>query len=112
MNPRYTRMADTSGRGSSTPEVSITLSSPSTLSTAISPLPGGEILFLRQHALWSINLTNWQQRMIIDDIVDFAATPDGEQIALIGRDGYRQAICTIQRDGTNLVQHTYDDLAK
>jgi dipeptidyl aminopeptidase/acylaminoacyl peptidase len=66
------------------------------------------LLFLRQGALWAYALSDGRERQIVDSVRDFAAAPNGAQIALI-RDGRGQRdLWVVQRDGSGLTQLSND----
>jgi len=73
---------------------------------------GGEVLFLSKGALVALSPQTGAQRRIAEGVSDFAATPDGEQIALIRGAGLKAELWTVRRDGGGLTRLTNNDRAE
>src|SRR6266540_3196405 len=73
---------------------------------------GSEILFLRKGALIAFDGATRKERQIADAVRDFAATPDGSQVALIRGAGRQTELWAVRRDGSALHQLTSNDRAE
>jgi hypothetical protein len=82
-------------------------------SPAPAPAPaGGEVLFLRGGALVAYAPATSTERTLADHVLDFAASPDGAQIALIREVDRRIDLWLVRRDGSGLAQLTRDGPAR
>lgn len=83
---------------------------PASATPAPTPPPtasiGSEILFLRNNTLIAYDLVTGQERQLTSDVLDFAATPDGRQLALLRSTGGSSEIWLLGRDGSGLRQLT------
>ncbi len=70
---------------------------------------GGEILFLRGGALTAVDMQTRRERQIAEGVSDFAATPDGAQIALVRGADARAELWVVRRDGSGLARLTDND---
>jgi hypothetical protein len=70
---------------------------------------GSEILFLRNNTLMVYAPDSGQERMIASDVQEFAATPNGQTLALVRGSGATTAIWLVARSGEDLRQITSDD---
>jgi dipeptidyl aminopeptidase/acylaminoacyl peptidase len=68
-----------------------------------------EILFLRNNTLMAYAPDSGQERMIAADVQEFAATPNGQTLALVRGSGATTTIWLVARSGENLRQLTSDD---
>jgi hypothetical protein len=99
-----------------------TVSAPTTEPAATPAEPAtlpksSELLFLRNGVLTAQALSQagepgGAERQIVDGVRDFAATPDGSQIALIREVGRVTDLWLVGRDGQNLVRLTNDGNAR
>jgi len=71
---------------------------------------GSEILFLRNNTLMAYAVDSGQERMIVSDVQEFAATPNGRTLALVRNNGTTTAIWLVARSGEDLRRMTTDDL--
>jgi|GEM_PF-453639 len=87
---------------------------PSAAPTATQPTAtfGEEVLFLRKGALLAFDLATKQQRQVAEGVQSFAATTDGEVIALVRGAGAQAELWTVRRDGSGLTQLTHNDRAE
>jgi Tol biopolymer transport system component len=85
-----------------------------TATATAQPTPGGsEVLFLRGGTLVAYDTASGQERTIVPNVHEFAATTDGEQLALVRQPGGQSAdIWVVQRDGSGLRQLTRDARAE
>lgn len=73
---------------------------------------GAEILFLRGGQLVALDPATGAERTLADGVGDFAATPDGRQIAMVRGEGDAAEIWLVGRDGEGLRQLTSNQLAE
>lgn len=71
-----------------------------------------EILFLRGRTLTAYDTAARSERRLADDVSEFAATPDGTQIALVRGSGSASELWLVARDGSGLRQLTSNGLAE
>lgn len=67
---------------------------------------GSEVLFLRNGALIAFDTAKRTERTLADGVREFAATPDGLDIALVRGDGPATELWRVARDGSGLTQLT------
>ncbi len=65
-------------------------------------LPRGELLFLKDSTLIAYDVRSQTQREIASGVSEFAVTPNGERIAMVGTIQNRDDIWVVERDGSNL----------
>jgi dipeptidyl aminopeptidase/acylaminoacyl peptidase len=73
---------------------------------------GQELLFLRQGNLIAFDLQASTERVIAEQVADFAAAPQGQRIALLRGEGTARELWIVERDGSNLRQITNDSRAE
>jgi Tol biopolymer transport system component len=74
---------------------------------------GSEVLFLRGGMLVAYDTTSGQERTIVPDVHEFAATTDGERLAMVRQPAGQSAdIWVVQRSGSSLRQLTSDARAE
>lgn len=73
---------------------------------------GAEILFLRDGDLFAYDVGRDGERMIVEDVREFAATPDAATLALVRGDGPAAEIWLVGRDGAGLRQLTANQRAE
>lgn len=68
---------------------------------------GSEILFLRDGVLVAYDLATQEERQLVSDVSEFAATPDGRMLAVVrGSESRASEIWLLDRDGSGLRQST------
>jgi dipeptidyl aminopeptidase/acylaminoacyl peptidase len=71
-----------------------------------------ELLFLRNSALIALNPSTGGERILADDVSDFAATSDGRRIAMVRGAGDAAELWMIERNGNGLTQLTANKRAE
>lgn len=91
------------------PTAAPTASPPASEPETRSPTYGSEILFLRDETLMAYDIDARRERTIVSEVIEFAATPTGQTLALVRDTSGSPEIWLVARDGSNVRQMTNND---